>query len=300
MLNYSEFKDAIASQIKDYLPVDYSDADVSITSVLKNNTTRLDGLSIRTPESNICPNIYLNQYYADYENGRNIDDILSEIARVRQMHNGPADLDVSAITDFSRVRDRIAAKLINTDKNREYLEDKPHTDIADLSAVYYINLGTDSCGSMTTVITDALLSQYGISVSELHEIAVQNMGPKARFCSMFEVLSELMSGSFPPDELCQADNMMYVLTNDSKLNGAAMLLCPATMDKVAEQVGSSYHIILSSIHETLIVPFNDALDTEQLKQMVHEVNSTQVAPDEILSDNVYIYDYDTHRIVAAA
>ena len=94
--------------------------------------------------------------------------------------------------------------------------------------------------------------------------------------------------------------MMYVLTNDTKLNGAAMLLCPATMDKVAEQVGSSYYIILSSIHETLIVPFSDDLNVDQLRQMVHEVNSTQVAPDEILSDNVYVYDYDNHRIVAAA
>lgn len=300
MLNYSEFKDAVASQIKDYLPVDYSDADVTITSVLKNNTTRLDGLSIRTPKSNICPNIYLNQYYADYENGRNIDDILSEIARVRQIHNAPANLDVSTITDFDCVRDKIAAKLINTDQNKEYLADKPHTDIADLSAVYYINLGSDSCGSMTTVINDALLSQYGISVSELHEIAVQNMEPKARFCSMFEVLSELMSGSFPPDELCQADNMMYVLTNESKLNGAAVLLCPDTMDRVAEQVGSSFYILPSSISEILVVPFNDGLEVDQLKNMVHEVNSTQVAPDEILSDSVYIYDYDNHRIVAAA
>ncbi|MBQ8666844.1 MAG: hypothetical protein IJ526_08280 [Lachnospiraceae bacterium] len=299
-MTYEDFKDTIKEQIKDYLPADYSDADVTITSVLKNNATRLDGLSIRTPKSNICPNIYLNQFFTDYENGRNIEDILSDIARIRQMHDGPANLDVSAITDFDRVRDRIAAKLINTEQNKEYLADKPHRDIADLSAVYYINLGTDTCGSMTTVITNALLSQYGVTVDELHEIAVQNMGSKARFCSMFEVLSELMSGSLPQDELCQADNMMYVLTNDTKLNGAAMLLCPVTMDKVAKQVGTSYYIVPSSIHETLIVPFNDALDAEQLKQMVHEVNSTQVAPDEILSDSVYIYDYDIHRIVAAA
>ena len=222
-MTYEDFKDTIKEQIKDYLPADYSDADVTITSVLKNNATRLDGLSIRTPKSNICPNIYLNQFFTDYENGRNIEDILSDIARIRQMHDGPANLDVSAITDFDRVRDRIAAKLINTEQNKEYLADKPHRDIADLSAVYYINLGTDTCGSMTTVITNALLSQYGVTVDELHEIAVQNMGSKARFCSMFEVLSELMSSEIQ-EGLCPADNMMYVLTNDSKLNGAAMLL----------------------------------------------------------------------------
>lgn len=300
MLNYEEFKDAVASQIKDYLPVEYANSDVTIHSVLKNNATRLDGLSIKKPESNICPNIYLNQYYTDYEDGRDIDDILSDIAHVRQMNDAPADLDVSAITDFSRIKDKIAAKLINTNQNREYLEDKPHTDIADLSAVYYVDLRSDSLGNMTAVITDSLLAQYDITLEKLHEIAVQNMESKARFCSMLEVLSELMSDSLPQDEFCPADNMMFVLTNESKLNGAAMLLCPETMDKIAEQVGSSYYILPSSIHETLVVPFSDGMNVEDLKNMVHEVNSTQLSADEILSDSVYIYDYDKHHIVAAA
>lgn len=300
MLNYEEFKDAIVSQIKDYLPSEYVDSEVKIHTVLKNNSTKLDGLTIRTPQSSICPNIYLNHYYADYEDGRSIEDILSDIARVRQMHDAPADLDVSAITDFSRVKDKIVAKLINTEQNKEYLEDKPHLNFADLSAVYYINLGSDSCGSMSTVITEGLLSQYGLAVNELHEVAIQNMGPKARFCSMFEVLSEMM-GANTPEELQPADNMMFVLTNDSKINGAAMLLCPSTMDKIAEQVGSSsYYILPSSIHETIVVPFNDGMNVEELKNMVHEVNSTQVAADEVLSDNIYIYDYDKHLIVAAA
>ena len=300
MLNYEEFKDTIASQIKDYLPVEYSDSEVSINSVLKNNSAKLDGLIIKKPESHICPNIYLNQYYADYEDGREIDDILSDIVHVRQMTDAPADLDVSAITDFNRIRDKIAAKLINTYQNREYLEDKPHTDIADLSAVYYIDLRSDSLGNMTTVITDSLLAQYGITLEKLHEIAIQNMVTKARFCNMFEILSELMSDSLPQDEFCPADNMMFVLTNESKLNGAAMLLCPETMDKIAELVGSSYYILPSSIHETLVVPFSDGMNVEELKNMVHEVNSTQLSADEILSDNVYIYDYDKHCIVAAA
>ena len=300
MLNYEEFKGAIASQIKDYLPSEYADSEATIHTVLKNNATKLDGLTIRTPQSIICPNIYLNHYYADYEDGRSIEDILSDIARVRQMHDAPADLDVSAITDFSRVKDKIVAKLINTEQNKEYLDDKPHLNFADLSAVYYINLGSDSCGSMSTVITEGLLSQYGLAVEELHEIAIQNMGPKAHFCSMFEVLSEMM-GASSPDELQLADNMMFVLTNDSKINGAAMLLCPSTMDKIAEQVGSSsYYILPSSIHETIVVPFNDGMNVEELKNMVHEVNSTQVAADEVLSDNVYVYDYDKHLIVAAA
>lgn len=300
MLNYEEFKDAIASQIKDHLPSEYADSEVKIHTVIKNNSTKLDGLIIRKSESSICPNIYLNQYFTDYEDGRGIEDILSDIARVRQMHDAPADLDVSAITDFSRIKDKIAAKLINTEQNKEYLEDKPHTDIADLSAVYYIDLGSDSSGTMSTVITSGLLSQYGITVEELHEIAVQNMGPKARFSSMFEVLSELM-GANMPDEMQDSDNMMFVLTNDSKTNGAAMLLVPSTMDMIAKQLGStSYFIIPSSIHETIFVKSNDNMNVKDLKNMIHEVNSTELSKADILSENLYVYDYDRHCIVAAA
>ena len=75
MLNYDEFKDAITSKIKDYLPADYADATVSINSVLKNNSLKLDGLNIRRENESICPNIYLNQFYEDYRDGRDFEDI---------------------------------------------------------------------------------------------------------------------------------------------------------------------------------------------------------------------------------
>ena len=231
-MTYEEFKDAVASQIKEHLPAEYDDATISITSVLKNNSLRLDGLTIRREDDTVCPNIYLNQFYEQYEDGRELEDILSDIARVRQSHEGPLDLDVAAITDFASIKDKIRVKLINSEQNTEYLQDKPHMDIADLSAIYYIDLGADDCGNMTTVITDNLLSLYGISVDELHQIAISNIGSQARFCSMFEVLSELMPAHMSEDDFRGADDMMFVLTNSNKVNGAAMLLCPNAMDRL--------------------------------------------------------------------
>ncbi|MBE5848666.1 MAG: hypothetical protein E7298_00680 [Lachnospiraceae bacterium] len=300
MLNYDEFKDAIASQIKDFLPESYSDAAVSFSSVLKNNSLKLDGLNIRRDGESVCPTIYVNAIYNQYKDGRELEDILSEIAHIRQSHEGPLNLDVAAITDFSRIRDKLRVKLINSEQNTEYLKDKPHTEIADLSAVYYIDLGSDSCGNMTTVITDNLLSQYGVSIEELHLIAISNMGSQARFCTMFEVLSEMMPAQMFDNDFNGADNMLFILTNQNKVNGAAMLLCPDAMDMVREQIGESYYILPSSVSEILCVPFKDDLDVNSLKDIVHEVNSTQVAPDEVLSDTVYLYDYDKHCIVAAA
>ena len=300
MLNYEEFKDAVASRIKEFLPDSYQDATISIVSVLKNNSLRLDGLTVRREGETVCPNIYLNQFYEQYEDGREFENILSEIARIRQSHEGPLDLDVAAITDWEQVKTKVLIKLVNSAQNAEYLEGKPHKDIADLSAIYYIDLGTDICGNMTTVITDALLSQYGVSVEELHQTAVQNMGSKARFCSMFEVLTELMGENAPNDEQMLSDNAMFILSNDTKINGFSVFLCPEVMDDVAEKVGTDFYILPSSVHEGLVIPRNPGIELDSLLSMVKEVNATQVSQEERVSDHVYRYSYVNHCLEIAA
>ena len=300
MLNYEEFKDAVASRIKEFLPDSYQDATISIVPVLKNNSLRLDGLTIRREGESVCPNVYINGMYDQYKDGRELEDILSEIARIRQSHEGPLDLDVAAITDWEQVKPKVLVKLVNSAQNAEYLEGKPHKDIADLSAIYYIDLGTDIYGNMTTVITDALLSQYGVSVEELHQTAVQNMGSKARFCSMFEVLSDLMGENAPTDEQMLSDTAIFVLSNEKKINGFSVFLCPEVMDDVAEKVGTDFCIIGSSIHEGLVIPRNSGIELDSLVSMVKEVNATQVSQEERVSDHVYLYDYDSHSLVIAA
>ena len=52
----------------------------------------------------------------------------------------------------------------------------------------------------------------------------------------------------------------------------------------------------SSIHEVILIPDTLDMDIRYMKAMVKEVNGTEVAPDEVLSDNVYRYDIDTDRI----
>ena len=59
-------------------------------------------------------------------------------------------------------------------------------------------------------------------------------------------------------------------------------------------IGGDYYVLPSSIHETLIVPDTGLHDVNELEAMVKEVNETQVAPDEILSDKVQHYDNKEH------
>ena len=51
-----------------------------------------------------------------------------------------------------------------------------------------------------------------------------------------------------------------------------------------------FYILPSNIHEVLIVPDNGEMGLKDLEAMVKEVNATQVAPADKLTDSVYHYD----------
>lgn len=295
-MTYTEFQEIIASRIKEYLPERYSDASVSITPVLKNNGLTLDALCIRLESSNICPNIYLNDFYQLLENGRTLEDILSEIANIRLEHEDCPDLDTAAITDFQRIKDKIKVKLINATLNADYLVDKPHTVVADLAAVYFLELASCDSGTMTTVITDALLERYGMSVDELNQIAISNLEKEPRFTSMTELILGLDLPEYLIESVAPTEESMFVLTNASRQNGSGMVLSCNAMDSVAEKIGTDFFILPSSIHELILVPSRAGMDSKELEQMVRTVNATKVAPHEFLSDHVYTYDFTHHEL----
>lgn len=69
---------------------------------------------------------------------------------------------------------------------------------------------------------------------------------------------------------------------------------------IAEKVGGDYFVLPSSVHEVLIMPKSEDMDPKELRNMVQDVNATQVAEGEILSDQVYEYDVKTHKLSICA
>ena len=125
-MNYEDFKNEVAGRIRDFLPEKYADADISIHTVVKNNDQKLDGLKILLEDSNIAPNIYLEQFFAEHEKGVPMDDILAEIADIRVNDEPSHQFDVNGLTDYDSVKDKITCRLVNAEQNKEFLADKPH------------------------------------------------------------------------------------------------------------------------------------------------------------------------------
>ena len=70
------------------------------------------------------------------------------------------------------------------------------------------------------------------------------------------------------------------------------------LEELSETIGSDLYILPSSVHECIAVS-TELGDPETLAEMVQEVNGSQVAPEEQLSDHVYHYDANTKEITLA-
>ena len=99
------------------------------------------------------------------------------------------------------------------------------------------------------------------------------------------------------DQECDDDRIpMYVLSNKEKTMGAACILYDSILTLIGERLQDDFYILPSSIHECIVVPKNIRTTKKELQEMVREINETQVIPEEVLSNEVYTYTREIHRL----
>ena len=96
------------------------------------------------------------------------------------------------------------------------------------------------------------------------------------------------------------DGAMFILTNESGIFGASALFYPGVIDRISEILGVGFYILPSSVHEVIIVPDVGNRNAEDFKYMVLEANRTVVEPKDVLSDNVWYYNYNFDEIQIVA
>lgn len=272
-------------------------SEIEIKQVLKNNSVTLWALLFKDEKSNITPTIYLEPFYARYEEGAEMDDIVTMIAKSYQESRINEQVDFAFFKDWETIKSRVAYRLINRDRNTELLEKIPHKDILDLAKVYYV--AVQECGG-SILIYNTHLEMWGVDAEELDAVAEENTPTLCPVCvkSMWDVVEEMMGELRTEKENVATD--MLIMTNPSKVHGAAAILYPGSMEQMAERLQSNFYILPSSIHETIILPAKESDDPGQLIEMVREVNATMVNEEEILGDNVYFYDKDLKELKLVA
>ncbi|MCR5215560.1 MAG: DUF5688 family protein [Lachnospiraceae bacterium] len=305
----TKFYDAVLEAVTDRMGEDYQ---VNLHQITKNNDLELTGISIHTKERNISPTIYLNSFYKEYEEGRDFDDIVDKILSIYEETHSVNDIDLTRFDEYDWVKDRIMMKLCNYSNNRKLLKDVPHKKVLDLALVFYVPVQSNSIGAGSVLVHQSHMEHWGVDVEELYHVAQENLKNtlSPTLSSMEEVMMEFMDhgvarnllskeGGFPlPKEEEAAD--MYVLTNSNRYFGATTLFYDGVMEDVARILQSDFYIIPSSIHEVILVPKGVIpISTEELSEMVMNVNSTEVDQCDILSDHIYSYDRMTKELSCA-
>lgn len=280
---------------------------VTLQEVVKNNGRTLKGLCIRKEEENMAPTIYLDGFFEEYRKGTSMEKTCKEVERIYEDNKTKKKFDVSGIINYEQIKDRICFKLINAKRNQKILADAPHIMLNNLTIIFYILISKDTTGNGTITVKNNIMDMWGVDAYDLYSVAKKNTQRlfRGKVLSMTSVIAEILSDNMD-DELSEEffdmaanrDDMMpmYVATNADKINGAAVVLYDNLLKEFAERIGSDFFILPSSIHEVLFVPAIGEVNARDLIRMVQEVNATEVAADEILSDNVYVYNRATDRV----
>ena len=147
-MEYNKFCVTVKEKVKEALSESVS---VEVRDITKNNSVILQGLTINTAGENISPTIYLNDFYEAYEHGMTMDTIVNEVVRIYRENRIPDRMDVSFFTDFEKVKERIAFKLVNYEKNEDLLKTVPNIRFLDLAIVFYY-LMEDSTMKCATIL----------------------------------------------------------------------------------------------------------------------------------------------------
>lgn len=302
-MTYEKFIQLVKEQILSFLPEEYANAEVIIQEVTKNNDQKFQAVCMKRPEDGIVPTIYLDGYYQMHQNGRDMDSILAALAKTYQESMaGSAEWLSFHADDYESVKSRLYVTVLNRDSNQNYLKDAVHKDIPDTDITAVVRVLCENrkeIGTASFLVKENMLEMWGISEEALYEQALKNTESLFK-PEMFNIMT-ILSGR---DEKEAKNRVLspyeqYVLTNDDKMNGATTMLYPNLLQEIGEATGSNFFILPSSIHELILIKDNGEMSAEELQRMVMEINRTQVDPEEVLSDEVYCYDYKQQKLTMA-
>lgn len=302
MMRKNEFFDYVRNNVKDYLPEKFADADIQLQEVTKRNGQTLTAIVIPIEGSNITPNIYLDSFYQEYLEGKNSDACVGDLADFWMEKMEPdLSVDMDAFLNYENAKEKLQVRICDAEVNKEWLEGIAYTLHGDFAAYYTINLQESADGIASSTVTKQLLDNWKIDLNQLHQDAMEaDLKRIPVLSSMDDMLASMIYGNSEPENLLGQpvdasafEQPMFCLTNAGKINGAGLLINEDIRRQLADFMKCDFYILPSSVHEVLIVPADGSLNLQELNSMVKEINETQVALEDRLSDKVQFCDEKT-------
>ena len=263
----------------------------------KNNGVVLKSVIICKTGKSVMQKIHINEILEMIASGRaGIDEAADMIVKVCRENEREAE-NLELITrglSKEKILGCVTGQMVNKAANARMLLEAPHKTVLDLALVYRVMLQESEYGTSTFLVSHALCDRYGISFEELDSSASSNMDREGFVTHTMESVLEEMA--LLADETPVGACPMLINTNSRRLYGAAVMDYPEYFESLSEKTGGDLYILPSSIHEVIAVP-EKFMEPDALREMVMEVNASELDREEFLSDNVYRYSRKTGEIM---
>lgn len=275
-MNYEEFKEQFKEQFQNYLPAVYAEWVLEISEMPKVNGYR-EAVTLRPKSSSGCtPVMYMDELYAYYRKCNDFAAAGQKAAAIFVLGiDHVASLSPTPAGDIPK--ESVIYSLVPGEKNARLLNEVPHRMTMDLALLYRICIPTDDGGFDSAIITHDMAEEMGLSEEELYQLAVENTPKKL------------------PLEIRAAEECLSVITNEKCCLGAAAMMYPGVLEKLADDMESDLFILPASIHEIFVVP-DIGQSVEVMNQIVEDANWYMGRKDEYLSSHVYYYQRDCNKV----
>ena len=258
-------------------------ATVYHTLVEKHNDQLLDALRFDIPDVKISPVIYISKILDEMPE---IETAADQIIEIYKKSDAPKiDIDElnKNLKSKSWIKMNVLPKLTASAN-----DDDISIPFMDMTISFYVRIDDESTITLKKSHTD-------LSPEELINFAKINAVTNYKFRGMFETLREMqpnMADLLPGTE----DEQTWILSSKNGVFGATAIIDDKILAEIANKLGSNLYILPSSIHECLILKSDFTSDPKALREMVKSVNETKVAPNDYLSDSVFLYIKDKSHL----
>lgn len=261
---------------------------------IKNNGTSKVTLLLSRNGDILKPQIYLEEFYEDYQNGTALKEIMDKILEIYEYAIQTCNSShLANLKTWETAKQWLAFQLISKEKNRERLSDYVYEDFCDLAAVVRFCLEINPEGIKSMYVTNDLIKYWNTTREEVLSIArvnTEKLFPPKISRVVDEIPKELAIPPANSEKIRNKRDKLMVLTNTLGIRGATVIMYDSFMKEVYERMQGKFFILPCSIHEVIIFPIDKEVVLTGIRKTVHMVNRLYVHPDEYLSNQIYYYN----------
>lgn len=255
------------------------------------------GITVIPDKGGAAPVFPIEKYQAMHEKGMDFKQLFYQFstdyfAASQNMKQQMPDIELNREKILGEVR----LRLMDMERNREFLERVPYVPWQDLAAVPVIE-----SDNFRITIGNNLLTDFAITKEELFAAARVNVTPT--ITPLWEAALNSAVDQFGKEDVSELFSFLkyvnvplYVLRAGDE-NGASAVLDEQFLQKTGEAIGEDFYLLPSSVHEFIVAPAS--MDKKSLLETVAAVNKT-LEPEDLLSNNIYHYDREKKLVTTVS